>query len=137
MPSHVTFDRPVKAKLLVRLDNGEEFEPRPEDLDKFGLGYKITLYERAKNMLLEALELGTTDDADEDTAAQSVRYMIECALMFDHSPWANEKGEPWPGEDSGLEVKERIRRALLTRFEDLDGMFEPALKPARERRNFE
>lgn len=37
MSRDATFDRPVKAKLVVRLENGDEFEPTEEDLREFDL----------------------------------------------------------------------------------------------------
>lgn len=34
--TEVTYERPVPATLIVRLDNGEEFPAKSEDLAKFG-----------------------------------------------------------------------------------------------------
>jgi hypothetical protein len=36
MTTEPTYDRPVAATMIVRLDNGEEFKAEPEDFAKFG-----------------------------------------------------------------------------------------------------
>lgn len=41
--TEVTYERPVPAKLIVRLDNGEEFPATLEDLGKFGYVDKNTV----------------------------------------------------------------------------------------------
>jgi len=112
-----SFDRPVKGQLWVRLDNGDEWKAGPDDLGKFGLGNKLDLYVRARDMLAEGLGLppGEIPGDDRYDAANLVRYLIECALMYAHSPWANEKGEPW-AEDAeyGDDVREALQAALIS-----------------------
>lgn len=101
MNDKVTFQRPVAAKLWVRLANGDEWIAGPDDLAKFGLGNKLDLYIRARNMLAEGigLEPGEIPGNDRYETANLVRYLIECALMYDHSPWADSDGEPWSTDD--------------------------------------
>lgn len=38
-----TYDRPVAAAMIVRLENGEEFEAKAEDFNKFGYVDKNTV----------------------------------------------------------------------------------------------
>lgn len=41
--TEVTYERPVAATLIVRLENGEEFEAKAEDIVKFGYVDKNTV----------------------------------------------------------------------------------------------
>ena len=41
--TEVTYERPVPATLIVRLENGEEFPAKAEDLEKFGYVDKNTV----------------------------------------------------------------------------------------------
>lgn len=112
----VTYNRPVTAKLIVRLDNGDEWEIRPEDLDKFGLARKLDLYVRASKMLADGLRLDPDTDLTRDpehAGANIVRYLIECAIMYDHSPWADENGEPWGEGEGSDDVRDQLRALLL------------------------
>lgn len=111
-----TFQRPVKGKLWVRLDNGDEWIAGPDDLAKFGLAVRLDLYVRARDMLAEGLGLppGEIPGDDRYDAANLVRYLIECAVMYDHSPWANAEGEPWAADDEGDgDCRTQLRAALL------------------------
>lgn len=105
-----TFERPVLAHLVVRTEHGEEWDATDTDLDRFRLGRRLDLDRRAQQLLREALGLEPGDSWPEK--ANAVRYMIECALMYDHSPWADENGRPWEGEDSGEHIEQTIRDAL-------------------------
>jgi hypothetical protein len=107
MPLHdVTFERPVKATLVVRLENGDEWDATEEDLDRFGYGRKLGIYGDISDMLLEAMGV---ENYPEDSVGQAVRYLVECAIMYDHSPWAREDGTPWDGEDA--ESVDRLKAA--------------------------
>lgn len=111
-----SFNRPTEGRLWVRCDNGDEWEATDDDLAKFGLARRLDLYRRASALLVEGLRLEPGYDLTDEgeSGANAVRYLIECALMYDHSPWANENGEPWPDEDGdGDEFRDRLRAALL------------------------
>jgi hypothetical protein len=111
-PETATYSRPVKAKLIVRTEHDEEWEATPEDLLKFGYAKKMDMYISTCDMLTQAL--GPEGDI-ELSPANDVRYMIECALMYSHSPWARADGTPWPdGEDqeTGDRVRAAIKKAL-------------------------
>ena len=105
----VTYDRPVKATLIVRLDNGDEWEAGPDDWDRFGLGKRLDIYTRAERMLRDAL--GIRDRWDDHEGPNLIRYLIECAVMYDHSPWADADGKPWPRDEDDDEPSfiEQIR----------------------------
>lgn len=110
MGSDVTFDRPVKGKLVVLLDNGDKWDATDEDLARFGLAKKHDLYMRAHDMWLEAL--GVEDSDELPDVANCVRYVMECAIVYDHSPWARADGTPWSEEDGGERVRELLRAVL-------------------------
>lgn len=112
MTRPVTFDRPVKATLMVALENGETWEAGPEDLAQFGLADKHKLYARAHDMLCDGL--GVSDSNEFTAAAQAVRYLMECAINYTWSPWAREDGTPWDEEDAaeGVRVQATLRAAL-------------------------
>lgn len=97
MGDPVTYDRPVRAALIVRLDNGDEWEAGPEDYERFGLGRRLDIYDRAEKMLREGL--GIEPGSRLPDGPILVRYLIECAICYRHSPWADENGEPWPRDD--------------------------------------
>lgn len=120
-----SFDRPVQGKLWVRLENGEEWEARPEDLEKFRLRDPVELYARFNRLLVEGLELEPGTDLTEGDVlegANLVRYLAECALVYDHSPWADEHGKPWPEDDGGESFQERLRAYLLRAVLDEDAL---------------
>lgn len=115
-PLSARYERPVPAMLVVRLENGEEWEATTEDLARFGAGVRLDLYSRTSDLLVEALGLEAGTDltrADEHHGANLVRYLVECALMYDHSPWADEHGEPWPEDEDGEDFREVLRSYLL------------------------
>lgn len=114
MPAPVTYDRPVGAKLVVRLDNGDEWDATDEDLKRFDLARPLDLYNRFHELFVEALGIDRFKDLDEGCAAHAVRYLVECALTAPWSPWAQEDGTPWPEEDqdAGEKIRDLIRRAL-------------------------
>lgn len=111
-----TYDRPVRAQLIVRLENGDEWEATDDDFAKFGLGNRLKLYSKTIAVLTEGLGLepGTDLTRHEPQGPNLVRYLIECALMYDHTPWADEHGQPWPEDDEveGPGFRERLQAAL-------------------------
>lgn len=49
------YERRIPAKLIVRLDNGEEFEATAEDLEKFGLVERTTFISKLRRIIVEGL----------------------------------------------------------------------------------
>lgn len=83
----VTFDRPIPAKLMVELANKERFEPKPDDLRKFGLVNASDVYARFEHWLFEKLAANGVPTRDlTDTGINPIRYLVECCLMYDHMP---------------------------------------------------
>lgn len=115
-PLTAKYERPVPATLVVRLETGEEWEATAEDLARFGAAVKLDLYSRFSDLLVEALGLEPGTDLTRDDAhhgANLVRYLVECAVVFDHSPWANEHGQPWPEDDDSENFREVLQSYLL------------------------
>lgn len=78
-----TFDRPVKAALIVRLDNGEEFEPSPDDLRKFGLIRALDAYHAFDDHVSTKLrEAGVIDRSIIEAGTNPVRYLVELAINY-------------------------------------------------------
>lgn len=109
----VTFDRPVAAKLLVRLETGEEWEASPEDLARFGYGKRLDLYVRAASLLAEGLGLEHFDELAHHEGPNLVRYVLECAIMYNHSPWADSDGQPWPEDEDREDYQAQLRAVIL------------------------
>lgn len=109
----VSYQRPVMAKLIVRLDNGEEWEAGPEDLKRFDLAKPLDLYVRTDALLREAFGV---EDWDDHPAGNLVRYLVECGICYRHSPWANDAGEPWARDedDDGPTFLDEFRAAFDT-----------------------
>jgi len=119
MADDVTYDRPVKATLIVRLDNGDEWEAGPEDYPRFGLGVRLDLYVRTAQMLADGLGLGGFDDLTDHPGPNLVRYIIECGICYRHSPWADENGKPWPKDEDDIHgeaptYKDQLRAVFAT-----------------------
>jgi len=105
-----TFNRPVKATLVVRTGNDEEWEATTEDLDKFQLARKSDMYLRIVQMFAEGLGLKHFDELSDHEGPNIIRYIIECGIYYDHTPWANAQGEPWPeNEEDEVSYKDRLR----------------------------
>lgn len=88
----VTYDRPVKATLVVRLDNadGEEWEATPEDLAKFGYVDRQEAYFLFRKHYAEALCAAglSGDDAPDgyrDVAyaeTSPLRHLVDTAILM-------------------------------------------------------
>jgi hypothetical protein len=77
----ITYDRPVAAKLLVRLETGEEWLATAEDLAKFGYANRIDAYIRWDNHLTGLLADAGLIRKDLTTARLNpLRYLVELAL---------------------------------------------------------
>lgn len=84
MPS-VSYDRPVTAKLVVQLANGETFEPTAEDLAKFGLVRRLDAYMAFNDHLAKVLIQAGLLDREKDTTEARVnplRYIAEVAINY-------------------------------------------------------
>ena len=114
-PLNASFERPVKARLVVKPEYGPEWNATADDLERFGYVHQQDTYMRVHDMLTEALGIADFDQLPEDSPALAVRYLIECGICYDHSPWAREDGTPWDPEDQdhGNRVKTAIRKALM------------------------
>lgn len=79
-----TYDRPVEAKLHVHLANGDSWEARGEDLERFGLVKRLEAYSTFARQLGEALECSDLLPDGDLTSAQlnPVRYLAELAICF-------------------------------------------------------
>lgn len=101
----VTYDRPVKATLIIRLNNaaGEEWEATPEDLAKFGYINSRDTYALFRKHYANALHAaGLSGDGAPDgyrdvsyAETRPLRYLIETALIMpelldhpEHDGWA-------------------------------------------------
>lgn len=102
------FDRPVDARLVVRTDTGEEWDASHDDLAKFGLVDRQTVYGTLRSMLMEGFGIENLDNSDLVT---SIRYVIECGIFYDHTPWSQADGTPWD-EDEDCDTKAVLRGAL-------------------------
>lgn len=84
-----TYDRPVPAKLVVHLDNGETWDATEEDLANFGYVSKFTAYRRFEQTLRTTLiNAGLIDRKLTEAQLNPLRHLIEVALvhpeMLDH-----------------------------------------------------
>lgn len=86
MPNNgtVTYERPIKATLVVRLDSGEEWVAGPEDFEKFGLESLGAGYLRfdwhVTRVLYEAGLLPTQDLTD--SHINVIRHLVELATAY-------------------------------------------------------
>lgn len=114
--SQVAYERPVKARLVVRLATGEEWPATPADLAKFGFASASDMYWRAQSMLKEALGIEGRRAWDDHKIANTIRHIIECALTSEWTPWSNAEGEPWPEEDMAAwaAARDALRAAVLS-----------------------
>ncbi len=95
------YDRPVKAKLVVRLDDGEEWDATYDDLkNEFRLESPSVCYWRFSDSLTKLLdEAGLLDRKDITSAHLNViRYLAETAIvnpdLLDHpdADWSDVAG---------------------------------------------
>ena len=107
MATKVTYDRPVEAELVVKLNDGHTFPARPADYTKFGLINRLgtySLFDTTLTRILTDNGLINHDSPTEtdgyreltDTELNPLRYFIENVICFpellnlpDHEGWAN------------------------------------------------
>lgn len=79
-----TYQRPVPAKLIVRLDNGEEWEAKSEDLRQFSLVLDYVAYQRFTHeldaILRNAKVLPSADLTD--AYMNPIRELVETVLLY-------------------------------------------------------
>ena len=78
--TEVTYERPVPATLIVRLDNGEEFAAKPDDLAKFGYIDKNTVLADWRAFVEDATSV---DLLDADSELNPLWLVLHQAL---HNP---------------------------------------------------
>lgn len=81
-----TYDRPAKAMLVVRLENGEEWEATDDDLTRFGLcqrGEAYSLFSRTLHAALQRENLLPTGRLT-DAYLNPIRYLVEVAVCYPH-----------------------------------------------------
>jgi hypothetical protein len=93
-----TYERPHKATLYVHLDNGEVFEAKPEDLEKFNLVSRHEAYmtfDDAWSKILRRDDLVTGDitNALLNPVRYLVRYLVETAIAHPNLLDYEEHGE--------------------------------------------
>lgn len=101
-----SYDRPVKAKLFVHLDNGEMFEAGPDDLAKFRLVDRLDAYMALQRKLSAVLAGAGLLDYDNpvdgeyrelvDAELNPLRHLAEVVLVMpdladnpDYDGWAD------------------------------------------------
>lgn len=90
-----TYSIEVGAKLIVRLDNGQEHEATEEDARRFGLIDPLEAYRRFYKYLEAIVRRDLTE-----TPINPIRYLAECAICYDHMP---------EGEDDAA-IREVLRK---------------------------
>jgi hypothetical protein len=74
-----TVSVPTKAHLVLRTDEGAEFPVTDDTFTEFGFVNANTAYTRFKEQFCRGLGL---DEIPDDGWANTVRYMVECALFY-------------------------------------------------------
>lgn len=99
-----TYSRPVRARLVVRLDNGEEWDATADDVAQFGLLSPTEVNTRIIAWLQEHLGTRTLTE----TNLNPLRYLYECAMNYSYMPDADTAAElravialgiPWENDD--------------------------------------
>lgn len=105
------YERPVTARLVVRLDNGEEWEATPDDLKQFNLTETSEAYsrfERALSALLTSAGLIRGDVTD--AKLNIVRYLAETAIVFPELLELDKRGSEW---GKVVEIERTLQEARL------------------------
>lgn len=95
MTFSANYERPVPATLIVRLENGDEWEAGAADLEKFNLVDRSAAYWEWEKAYEKALRehAGFTGDIT-NARLNAVRYLVETAVSMpglldhvDHNGW--------------------------------------------------
>jgi hypothetical protein len=80
-PISASFERPVRARLVVVPEHGEPWDASPADLWEFGYVSRIDAMQKVR----ESLRRSLGEDWESNEAASFVRYIVgEYTLLFDH-----------------------------------------------------
>jgi hypothetical protein len=81
----VSYNRPVEAKLVVQLTNGEIFDATQADFANFGLVKKLDAYMEFNRHLTKVLhEAGLLEEREDltDSKLNPLRYLVELAVVM-------------------------------------------------------
>lgn len=113
----VTYQRPVKATLMVQLADGTSWEAKPEDLSKFGLVETREAYIRFRDSLAQILrDAGLIEAPNELTDCQlnPMRVLVELCLSYgDDEMFKDEFNDP-ENSDTWRKVAEMERTLRAT-----------------------
>lgn len=115
------YDRPIPARLVVRLDSGEEWDATPKDHAKFGLGSPGDAYHRFETVLFAVLhDAGLVEREKHITDAQinPLRWLVEVATCFPHLIRHEESLRDW----ARIAVIEQTMRDSVTKAVVLDAI---------------
>ena len=77
-----SYERPIRGRLVVVLDNGEQWDATPADLEQFGAVKRLDAYLNFIRHLRNILHAAGLLDGDlTDTALNPIRYLVELAVM--------------------------------------------------------
>ena len=90
-----SYERPLKAKLIVRLENGEEWEATAADLEKFDLDRPSAAYYRFDQALGKLLGAAGLIEREDVTRSRlnHVRYLAELTIC--HPDLVDLSEETW------------------------------------------
>jgi hypothetical protein len=105
-------DVPTEAHLVLLTDRGDRFPVTKETMRRLHLVDQQTVMSRFANQLCRALGIEDLDEAD--PAVNTIRYMIECAVFYDHDyDYDAQRGEPEASVRNA--TTNQLLRALLLR----------------------
>lgn len=73
------YERRIPAKLIVRLDNGEEFEATAEDLERFGLVERTAFISQVRRVVVDGLAESKAGKEGGEFQLQSVISLLDTA----------------------------------------------------------
>lgn len=105
------YERRIPAKLIVRLDNGEEFEATTEDLEKFGLVERTTFIGKIRKLIVAGLAESKGGKEGGEFQLQPVISLLDLAA-YAPSSLTDEKTEEFMQQFLELEqvLEKEVRR---------------------------
>ena len=126
----LTVDIPVTAELLLKPEHAQARPATPEDLNRLGYRHSPTQYARFSDRLCALLGIEDLDDLSD--AGSMLRYLVECAVMYDHETYSDPDIADMV---AGLKMHETcISESDAEAARALDAMCKVLTKPADERR---
>lgn len=107
----VQYQRPVKAKLVVRLDNGEEFEATAADFAKFNLVSRADVYKGFRDGLTQILEVGGYSVDPTEAAVNILRHLVEQTVRWGEPVNLKGNGDDREMAAEILMIEEALRAA--------------------------